>query len=187
MPLDLTDDKSTLVQVMAWCRQATSHYLSQCWPSCMSPYGITRPQWVKIIVLSLLLPRKLYQCRHCLHMRNFNSDLEYFLIFRCIVKLSQHVGCRGHVNMACNHRPLYTLMEVCACNQWLETVHHLLHVAFMCFSLLMFFHVFYLFFFPRWSYSHLPVSLVSCLLDSNLYGTTSSEEEELGQIWSCCR
>ena len=23
---------STLVQVMAWCRQATSHYLSQCWP-----------------------------------------------------------------------------------------------------------------------------------------------------------
>ena len=30
--LDLTDDKSTLVQVMAWCRQATSHYLSQCWP-----------------------------------------------------------------------------------------------------------------------------------------------------------
>ena len=48
MPLDLTDDKSTLVQVMAWCRQATSHYLSQCWPRFMSPYGVTRPQWVKI-------------------------------------------------------------------------------------------------------------------------------------------
>ena len=46
MSLDLTDDKSTLVQVMAWCRQATSHYLSQCWPSSMSPYGVTRPQWV---------------------------------------------------------------------------------------------------------------------------------------------
>ena len=46
MPLDLTDDKSTLVQVMAWCRQATSHYLSQCWPRSMSPNGITRPQWV---------------------------------------------------------------------------------------------------------------------------------------------
>ena len=37
MPLDLTNDKSTLVQVMAWCCQATSHYLSQ-WS--MSPYGI---------------------------------------------------------------------------------------------------------------------------------------------------
>ena len=25
MPFDLTDDKSTVVQVMAWCRQAASH------------------------------------------------------------------------------------------------------------------------------------------------------------------
>ena len=28
MLLDFTDDKSTLIQVMAWCRQATSHYLN---------------------------------------------------------------------------------------------------------------------------------------------------------------
>ena len=28
MSLDLTDDKSTLVQLMAWRRQATSHYLN---------------------------------------------------------------------------------------------------------------------------------------------------------------
>ena len=46
MSLNLTDDKSTLVQVMAWCRQATSHYLNQCWPRSMSPYVVTRPQWV---------------------------------------------------------------------------------------------------------------------------------------------
>ena len=45
MPLDLNDDKSTLVQVMAWCRQATSHYLRQCWPRSMSPNGVTKPQW----------------------------------------------------------------------------------------------------------------------------------------------
>ena len=44
--LDLTNDKSILVQVMAWCRQATSHYLSRCWPRSRS-YGITRHQWVK--------------------------------------------------------------------------------------------------------------------------------------------
>ena len=37
MPHDLTDDESTLVQVMAWCRQATSHYLSKCWLSSLSP------------------------------------------------------------------------------------------------------------------------------------------------------
>ena len=47
-PLDLTDDKSTLVQVMAWCRQAPSHYLSQCWLRSLSPYGVTRPQWVNL-------------------------------------------------------------------------------------------------------------------------------------------
>ena len=47
MPLDLTDDKSTLVQVMDWCRQAINHYMSQWWPRFMSPYGVTRPQWVQ--------------------------------------------------------------------------------------------------------------------------------------------
>ena len=47
MSLDFTDYQSTLVQVMAWCRQATSHCLIQCWPRFMSPYGVTRPQWVK--------------------------------------------------------------------------------------------------------------------------------------------
>ena len=43
--------KSTLVQVVAWCRQATSHYLGQCWSRSMLPYGITRPQWVKTYML----------------------------------------------------------------------------------------------------------------------------------------
>ena len=46
MLLDLFDVKSTLVQVMVWCRQATSHYMGQYWPRFMLPYGITRPQWV---------------------------------------------------------------------------------------------------------------------------------------------
>ena len=32
MSLDFAYDQSTLVQVMACCRQATSHYLRQCWP-----------------------------------------------------------------------------------------------------------------------------------------------------------
>ena len=46
MSLDLTDDESTLVQVMAWYHQATRHYLRQYWPRSMSPFGVTRPQWV---------------------------------------------------------------------------------------------------------------------------------------------
>ena len=39
----LGDVKSTSA---AWCRQATSHYMNQCWPRSLSPYGITRPQWI---------------------------------------------------------------------------------------------------------------------------------------------
>ena len=49
MPQHLTNHYSTLVQVMAWCCQTTSHYLSQCWPRFLSPYDVTRPQWVKCI------------------------------------------------------------------------------------------------------------------------------------------
>ena len=50
MSLDLTEDKSTLFQIMAWCRQATSHYLSQCWPRSVSPNCVIRPQWVKLFL-----------------------------------------------------------------------------------------------------------------------------------------
>ena len=46
MPQNLTIEKSILIQVMALCHQTTSLYLSQFWPRSVSPYGITRPQWV---------------------------------------------------------------------------------------------------------------------------------------------
>ena len=48
MPQDITDDKSILVQIMAWCHEARSHYLSQYWPRSMLPYDITRSQWIVI-------------------------------------------------------------------------------------------------------------------------------------------
>ena len=50
--------KNLLVQVMTWCFQATSHYLSQCWPRSVSPYGATRPQWDKMITESWSLSRQ---------------------------------------------------------------------------------------------------------------------------------
>ena len=49
MSLDFTNDQSILVQVMAWCHQATSHYLSQCCPRSLSLYGVTRPQCVNTL------------------------------------------------------------------------------------------------------------------------------------------
>ena len=41
----LDDDKSNLVQVMAWCRQTASHYLTQ-----GSPYGIIRSPFVNPLI-----------------------------------------------------------------------------------------------------------------------------------------
>ena len=31
-------------------RQATSHYLNECWPRFLPPYGVTRPQWINILM-----------------------------------------------------------------------------------------------------------------------------------------
>ena len=38
-PVNLPGEKLILAQVMAWCHQATSHYLSQCWPRFMASLG----------------------------------------------------------------------------------------------------------------------------------------------------
>ena len=50
MSLGLADEKPVLVHVMAWSRQAISHYPrhypSRCWPRFMPPYGVTKPLWV---------------------------------------------------------------------------------------------------------------------------------------------
>ena len=46
---------------MAWCRQATSHYPSQCWPRSLSPYGVIRPQLVNLLCnLKCLRVMRLY-------------------------------------------------------------------------------------------------------------------------------
>ena len=51
-----------------WCRQVIRHYLSQCWPSRMSSYGVTRPQWVNDF-LTLCCT----SWRHILHMKHYNE------------------------------------------------------------------------------------------------------------------
>ena len=70
MPLDLSDDTSTLVQVMAWCRQATSHYLSQCRTRSMSQNGVTRPQWVLTMTLMMT---SLKSARQTLIFRSYHT------------------------------------------------------------------------------------------------------------------
>ena len=63
MPQDLINKKSTLVQVMAWCRQAAIHYPDQWWPRSMMLDGVTRPYWIYVafsyVLISFLLNRQL--------------------------------------------------------------------------------------------------------------------------------
>ena len=96
MPLDLTDDKSTLVQVMAWCRQATSHYLNQCWPRSMSPNGVTRPQWVN----SGILP--------CHFSMTSGSDCLHFTCLYIMVIMTSKINAFTVVE-------LYIYICVCVC------------------------------------------------------------------------
>ena len=44
---NLSDEKSVLVQIIAWCRLVPSHYLYRWWPRSQSPHDVTMPQWVK--------------------------------------------------------------------------------------------------------------------------------------------
>ena len=51
MPQKLTNQKSALVQAMAWCRQATSHYLIQCWPRYLCRHmTLLGHKWVKAVI-----------------------------------------------------------------------------------------------------------------------------------------
>ena len=81
IPKDLTDDLSAMIQVVAWCCQAASHYLSQCWPSTMM-VSTSRQQWVN---------------------SKFNSrNLLYWLwLLRCVFH-SSHVTC-FHCVLHCKH------------------------------------------------------------------------------------
>ena len=65
---DLTDDESTLAQVMAWCHKATSHDLNQCWQTSTTPTGVTRSQWVYLSTCW-----SVWKTHACI------SDLHYFI------------------------------------------------------------------------------------------------------------
>ena len=104
MSLDFTDDQSTLVQIMAWCRQATSHYLSQCWPRFLLPYGVTGAQWVKLHIppqisieysfhLKSLVWKKLFIFQWSLHIWNkFHSHCSFCTCARYCITDSNLLG-----------------------------------------------------------------------------------------------
>ena len=65
---------------MACCRQATSHYLKQCWSRSPEPYGVTRQQWV----YSGLHSYYYHSASDCFFysVPKWWSDMLYFITFR---------------------------------------------------------------------------------------------------------
>ena len=82
MSLDFNNDQSTLVQVMAWCGQATSHYLSQCWHRSLLPHGVTRPAWVKS-----LAPERCEKNIKWIEISHANFVIKLWIIFSGIILL----------------------------------------------------------------------------------------------------
>ena len=90
MAQDQTDHKSTLFQVMAWCHQATSHHMSQCWPRPMVPYSITRTQRVNL------------HNQSCVKVENFyQMQILYFVSDKCLKVWMA----RNHWHNICITRP----------------------------------------------------------------------------------
>ena len=98
MPQNTFDGKSNLVQVMAWCNQAPSHYLSQFWPKFLSLYDVTKPQWAqtdvsfcKICVIIVSLPMSLegdigIALSICLGIRSLVYLSHFWNFFTCPTK-----------------------------------------------------------------------------------------------------
>ena len=74
---------------MAWCRQATSHYMGQCWPSSVSLPDMSMPQWVikicvclkcaseitRTILITIIVEEYYHRLRRYINYVNLNLNL----------------------------------------------------------------------------------------------------------------
>ena len=114
MSWDLSADKSTLVQVMAWCRQAPSHYLSQCWPRSISPYGISRLQWVNLSFdpHAIFSGGEIHITRsHCNQSFQLNVKILFFIwqdFYRCRwLYVKKHIPLQSRTCFCCTNLLTY--------------------------------------------------------------------------------
>ena len=128
VPQNPNDDKSTLVQVMAWCRQTTDHYLSQFDPNVchhMVPPGHNE--------LSILFSF----CR-MIEQRTVRSFYLFSKkkkdIFRCLLGGNSFVICIFiyRSNISAFHSKI--VCEHCIPNRciWISTVKHFIRNMFYC-------------------------------------------------------
>ena len=83
MTQDFTDYKSTMVQVMIWCSQATNHYLSQCSSRSLWSFSVARLRQVKT-----LSPNKMGDIKEAIsNAFSFKETLDIFHNFATVCSL----------------------------------------------------------------------------------------------------
>ena len=79
-----TSLNSTLVQVMAWCQQATSHYLSQWWPRFMLAYGASHNEFPVVLQQSVhSIDAIIFWKEHLFRIIHSVCALLYFVVLWC--------------------------------------------------------------------------------------------------------
>ena len=141
MPQDLTDDKSTLVQEMAWCSEARSHYLTQCWPRSPTPYGVTRPRWVKLSfsldgefaaqyksteqlqMACMFIYHAISERKHMTHFTVQINERKFYQRLLCWIRLGPIYVCRlalktSTILRISANKSITTIISVCARIPW---------------------------------------------------------------------
>ena len=88
---------------MPWCHLEIVHYLYQCWPICMIPYGISRPQWVNGFIEYLIKLwaalchwRAMMTVNACLHRAMKWQQLDYYYYWIPHKTMSSIVQLKGY-------------------------------------------------------------------------------------------
>ena len=90
--LDIADDQWALVQLIAWCRQATSHNPNQCSSSLMTLYGVTRVKLINILGG--------YNIKHNFYsFQNYAGKLSALVSMMWFNTLKESMVCMLHVSL----------------------------------------------------------------------------------------
>ena len=113
MYFDLTDDKSTLFQVMAWCSQATSHYLSQCCPDlCRHMASLDHNEVKENKVQHVTVVREEHNFNP-LHVKFIFGNLKMYLIFHHFSVLR---WCSYFISLIVEEKQIFILhIQHCGC------------------------------------------------------------------------
>ena len=98
---------------MALWRQARSDYLTQCWSRSLSPYGVTRPQWVNAL-RSLYTNFYYKNCYVCFVFLRVQTRRNHWL---CLFRWQDIIWANSFFELTTKKRQISALVALCDVNQ----------------------------------------------------------------------